>query len=272
VGASAIDARDAALHSASFSLHAAADAVPKILVADDNPLSLRFFEAALTELGWTVTLAADGIEAVAAATTERFDALLLDARMPRLDGRGALAHLRSERGPSRDAVAIATTAEAGERVRTALIAEGFADVVTKPVTLATLRETIARNAGSFQSIRAQPEASGSARTLDDAQAFAAAGGDATIVAALRGLLVAELDALPGEAAAMAARNDVEALRDRLHRLDASAGFCGAPALVSAGAALRAAIEDGAWPSDAVARFLAACADVRAALVSVAAAK
>ena len=86
---------------------------------------------------------------------------------------------------------------------------------------------------------------------------------------VRGLLVAELDALPAELAAVSASGDVAALRDRLHRLDASAGFCGAPALASAGAALRAAIEDDTVPPDAVAVFLTACADVRAALAGAA---
>ena len=243
--------------------------MPSILVADDNPLSLRFFEEALTQLGCAVTLAADGIDAVAAADAQRFDALLLDARMPRLDGRGALARVRSKAGPSRDAVAIATTAEVGERVRAALVAEGFADVVTKPVTLAALRDAIVRNVGPLDEARIARRDSARPSALDDAQAFAAAGGNATIVAALRGLFVAELDALPAELAAVSASGDVAALRDRLHRLDASAGFCGAPALASAGAALRAAIEDDTVPPDAVAVFLTACADVRAALAGAA---
>jgi CheY-like chemotaxis protein len=239
--------------------------VPKILVADDNPLSLRFFEDALTQLGCAVTLAGDGIEAIAAAQDQRFDAMLLDARMPRLDGRGALARVRSEPGPSRDAVAIATTAEIGERVRDALVAVGFVDVVTKPVTLAALRDAIERNVGPLDGASAVKGGVAQWPALDDAQAFAAAGGNATIVSALRGLLVAELDALPGEVAAMSASGDVAALRDRLHRLDASAGFCGAPALASASAVLRAAIEDDTVLPDAVARFLAACSEVRVLL-------
>jgi CheY-like chemotaxis protein len=228
-----------------------------ILVADDNPVSLRFFAEALAQLGLACELAGDGVETVARAQRKRFDLLLIDARMPGLDGAEALARIRAMPGPSRDAVALATTADADERTRRDLVAAGFADIVTKPVSVDALRAAIALHVGSAEA---------ESRALDDARALAATGGDASILAALRGLLVAEIDALPAELADLAARRDFAALRDRLHRLDASAGFCGAPGLARAGATLRAALGDtAAWPHAAVADFLAACADVRGAL-------
>jgi CheY-like chemotaxis protein/HPt (histidine-containing phosphotransfer) domain-containing protein len=238
------------------------NAVPNILVADDNPVSLRFFADALAALGVSSELAHDGIETVARASRTRFDLLLIDARMPGLDGSEALARIRAEAGPSQDAVALATTAEAGEAARLRLVEAGFAGVIAKPVTVDALRAAL---------VRYLPDAGGGAQSgadgLDDARALAATGGDASIVAALRGLLIAELDALPAEIADFGARSDVAALRDRLHRLDASAGFCGAPALADACAALRKACDTGAgWPVAATDAFLAACADVRARLV------
>jgi HPt (histidine-containing phosphotransfer) domain-containing protein len=58
----------------------------------------------------------------------------------------------------------------------------------------------------------------------------------------------------------------------LHRIDASAGFCGAPALVRAAARLRSVLGEGTqWPRDAVATFLSACANVRRALEAASAA-
>jgi len=58
------------------------------------------------------------------------------------------------------------------------------------------------------------------------------------------------------------------LRDRLHRLDASAGFCGTPALARANAILRATVDaQNVWPKAAIADFLAACAAVRAKLIA-----
>jgi CheY-like chemotaxis protein/HPt (histidine-containing phosphotransfer) domain-containing protein len=233
--------------------------VPNILVADDNPVSLRFFADALAQLGASTELAHDGLDTVARASRTRFDLLLLDARMPGLDGAEALARIRSGAGPSQAATALATTAEAGDAARSRLVEAGFAGVIAKPVTVDALRAALARH------LPATGSAAGS-HELDDAHALAATGGDASILAALRGLLIAELDALPTEIARFGERGDVAALRDRLHRLDASAGFCGAPALAAASATLRTAVDAGdAWPRAAVDAFLASCADVRARL-------
>ena len=229
--------------------------MPNILVADDNPVTLAFFADALAALGMSSELAGDGVETVARAMRTRFDLLLLDARMPGLDGAEALARIRAAPGPSCEAPALATTAEAGEDARLQLVEAGFVGVIAKPVTLDALRAALAPHLSADGGYG-----------LDDTRALAATGGDASILAALRGLLIVELDALPGEIGAMAKLNDVAGLRDRLHRLDASAGFCGAPALTDACTKLRTAFEARTdWPQGAAAEFLAACAEVRARL-------
>lgn len=240
--------------------------MPNVLVADDNPVSLRFFAEALAQLGFACELARDGLETVAEAQRTRFDLLLLDARMPGLDGVQALARIRALPGPSRDAIALATTADAGEATRRDLTEAGFVDVITKPVSVNALRAALARQLSERpHGVRPATDRIDEG-DLDDAGALAATGGDASILAALRGLLVTELDTLPDELTDIAARTDVAALRDRLHRLDASAGFCGTPGLVRAGARLRSALDtEPAWPDAAATEFLSACADVRAAL-------
>ena len=241
--------------------------VPNILVADDNPVSLRFFAEALAQLGFACELARDGLETVAEAKRTRFDLLLLDARMPGLDGVQALARIRASPGPSRDAAALATTADASEATRRDLVDAGFVEVVAKPVTVSALRAALARHLGESTQDASQPAGLDEEDDLDDAGALAATGGDVSILAALRGLLMRELDALPAELADIASRADFAALRDRLHRLDASAGFCGTPALVGAGAKLRSALDAGdGWPHAAAKDFLAASASVRATLV------
>lgn len=227
---------------------------PRVLVADDNPLSLAFFDEALQALGCRTACAADGIQALALARADAFDLLLLDVRMPGLDGIQTLTRLRAEPGPSRTAAAIATTAAA--QPPAGLSAAGFARVLHKPVDLAGLRRLLADHLPGAATVP----------RLDDAQALAVAGGDASIVAALRRLLAAELDALPAEVASIDAARDADALRERLHRLDASAGFCGVPVLGDAGARLRTALAAGDWPQSDIAQFLHLCSGVRALLV------
>jgi len=241
--------------------------VPNVLVADDNPVSLRFFADALAQIGLQCAVANDGIEAAAHAERERFDLLLLDAQMPGLDGSQALARIRARPGPSRDAVALATTADASAATRATLLQAGFAEVVAKPVTVQVLSAALSRHLPYLHGEAAVAPKS-TTEQLDERGALTAAGGDAAIVTALRSLLVGELDALPAELADLEARSDIAGLRDRLHRLDASAGFCGAPALARAGTALRAALDAQAgWPRAACADFLALCADVRGQLTA-----
>lgn len=247
--------------------------MPTILIADDNPLSLRFLADALAGAQVTCVCVADGAAAVREANSRPFDLLLLDARMPGLDGADALCAIRASNGPSRESPALATTADPDRGRRDELRAAGFLDVLPKPTSVAALRTAVA-----FCLNSQGPDAAGhSSQTqrgdssnapvekddaLDDEQALCAVGGDQGILATLRELLMGELDALPTELADFQARNDDQALRDRLHRLDASAGFCGAPGLRTASARLRATLHDKQWPEAAAARFLEACATLR----------
>ncbi|MEP7097189.1 MAG: response regulator [Dokdonella sp.] len=225
----------------------------RILVADDNPLSLRFLADALAGMGHEIVEAEDGGVALARADESACDVLLFDARMPNLGGAQALALIRTQAGLSQHAIALATTADNDRATHATLRAAGFVDVLVKPLDVNTLRSAIAQQVPGFGV---------GDESFDDSQALAAAGGDAAIVTALRGLFAIELESLPSELARFCERQDATAVRERLHRLDASAGFCGVPALVRAAATLRSALDRSAWPSIALVQFHAACERTR----------
>ncbi|HET6545660.1 MAG TPA: response regulator [Rhodanobacteraceae bacterium] len=243
--------------------------MPHALVADDNPLSLRFFADALATLGIDCVAVADGNAAVAHAGARRFDLLLLDARMPGLTGTDALSLIRTGTGKSRTAIALATTAADDANARADLLRAGFAEVLPKPLPLQTLCAAITRHIARAPPRDDDPVASPAAvgeGGLDDSRALSAAGGDSNIVDALRALLAAELAGLPAEFARHAQRRDQAAIEARLHRLDASAGFCGASRLARAIDTLRTALaRSEPWPTGAVADFLGVCETVRIAL-------
>ena len=231
-----------------------------ILVADDNPLSLLFFREAIAVAGHESIAEVDGLAARDAAQNQLFDLIVLDARMPGLDGVQTLAEIRAGNGLNRSTPALVTTAEAAAD-RRAMRDHGFLDVIYKPIGIAALHATLARH------LPGSSDRFGAGTVLDDALAAAKTGGNASIIAALRGLFAGELDALPDELDGFAAKTDREALLDRLHRLDASAGFCGAPALSQAIAAFRKQIEaETAWPHAAQADLLATCMLTRRAIV------
>jgi CheY-like chemotaxis protein len=238
--------------------------IARVLVADDNPLSLRFFCSALATLEIECIEATDGTMALGLSDRDAFDLLLLDARMPGLGGIEVLTGIRAHGGPSQNATALATTANDDPAAHAALREAGFVDVLVKPLGVTALRAALDRYlpvAGS-RTLSKREEL-----WLDEDQALAAAGGDRAIVLALRGLLVRELELLPAELTLISERRDANALRERLHRLDASAGFCGVRQLARAGAMLRTALDAPTWPEESVARFLDTCDRARAQLAT-----
>lgn len=219
-----------------------------MLVADDDPVSLRFLEAAIVRCGCDAVTAVDSASALAAAARSVFALLLLDRRMPGSDAIGLLRELRA-RGVH--APAIATSAEFGSEVAAELRAAGFADLLAKPAGLAEIAALLAR----YVTLPLRPDhvvADSVTRgepLLDDKSALIAIGGDADALAALRALFRGELDSIIADLDGNRA-TDPPALRERLHRLAASCGFCGAAALRAS--AVRLDHELAAIGADAVA--------------------
>jgi CheY-like chemotaxis protein len=84
----------------------------RVLIVDDNPANRELVGAILTALGAEVAEAVDGEEGVAAAAAAPFDAILMDLRMPRLDGAQAALRIRSGGGPNAATPIIAFSADA----------------------------------------------------------------------------------------------------------------------------------------------------------------
>lgn len=216
----------------------------KLLVVDDDPVSRQFFAEVLTRAGNTVRCAGDGNTTFALATAETFDALLLDLHLPDDHGENVLRRLRdSVQAASRDAIAIATSAELTKTLRSDLLAAGFAEVLHKPVAADKLIALMVAIVPACAECLMVPASLTNNRTieppmLDDERALSITG-DATIVAALRSLLAAELVSLEVELQTAIENANGTVVRDRLHRLRASCGFCGASALAAAGDRLRA---------------------------------
>ena len=82
----------------------------RVLVAEDTPANQIVARALLEKLGHEVEIVGDGGEAVSAARTTRFDAILMDVQMPTVDGYTATRAIRAEPGASREAHVIALTA------------------------------------------------------------------------------------------------------------------------------------------------------------------
>lgn len=116
----------------------------RVLLAEDNPINALLARTLLTRAGCVVTTVQDGEEAVAIAGAGVFDLILLDIRMPRLDGFEAAIRIRAGGGPSAAAPMIALTADAGEEERAHAAKAGMDDFITKPIDANRLLQVAAR--------------------------------------------------------------------------------------------------------------------------------
>ncbi|MBS1873692.1 MAG: PAS domain S-box protein [Acidobacteria bacterium] len=115
-----------------------------VLLVDDNTVNQRVGVAMLMKLGCVVATAADGEEAVSLAARRRFDAILMDCKMPRMDGYEATRAIRSTGEPSGRTPIIALTASAMEEDRRRCEAAGMDDYLTKPIQLELLCQALSR--------------------------------------------------------------------------------------------------------------------------------
>ena len=128
-----------------------ADAAPKlrslrILVAEDNPTNRLLIETRLRRAGHRPEMVDDGQQALAAASSEDFDLILMDMQMPVLDGMGATRAIRALADARRNRIPIiALTADALPELRDEYMASGLDDYQTKPIDWVALDAAILRN-------------------------------------------------------------------------------------------------------------------------------
>jgi two-component system CheB/CheR fusion protein len=115
----------------------------RILLAEDGRANQVLVHHAMRKRGHEVVMANDGHEAVQLAGSERFDLILMDVQMPRLDGLQATAAIRALPGiPRVPIVALTAHAMPGDRER--CVAAGMDDYLAKPLDLKILVETVER--------------------------------------------------------------------------------------------------------------------------------
>ncbi|MFN4177601.1 ATP-binding protein [Phenylobacterium sp.] len=103
----------------------------RILAVDDNPQNLEIVRSILRPLGVELTEAGSGAQAVEAAKIAPFDLILMDLRMPEVDGWAAAGAIRDGDGPNRDAPILAFSADVAPDRRGAMGV--FQDLVRKPI-------------------------------------------------------------------------------------------------------------------------------------------
>ncbi|WP_249672474.1 ATP-binding protein [Pseudomonas abieticivorans] len=115
----------------------------RVLLVEDNPVNQTVIDAMLRSLGFRVTVVGDGALAVHEAATQPFDAVLMDCRLPILDGYEATRKIRQL--PELHALPIiALTANALLGDREACLSAGMNDYLAKPFKRVDLQQILQR--------------------------------------------------------------------------------------------------------------------------------
>ena len=114
----------------------------KILIVEDHPLHMRLMEMTLKDKGYTLLRAVDGLEGLAIAERERPDLILMDIRLPKMNGFEVARRIRAN-PELRHIPIIALTAHAMASDRENLARYGCDVYITKPIDTRELPRVIA---------------------------------------------------------------------------------------------------------------------------------
>ena len=210
----------------------------RVLLVEDNAVNQKLASSLLERRGHTVTVAANGHEALAALERESFDLVLMDVQMPVMGGFEATARIRErERASGAHQLIVAMTAHAMKGDRERCLDAGMDDYLTKPLDSRRLYALI-------EEISARIDSCPAAMPAVSDQLLARVGGDHELLAEISRLFVDDApNHLERIGAAIAAR-DGEALRRAAHALKGAAANFDADHVVDAARRLEEIGRDG----------------------------
>lgn len=120
----------------------------KVLLCEDNELNQRLIEAILTEKGYRIDIAGNGVTGIELFKKNEYDIVLMDLQMPRQDGRETTRIIRQElKSP---VPVIALTANFLNTEREKCLQDGMNDYLSKPFKKSDLFEMISRWIGKYK--------------------------------------------------------------------------------------------------------------------------
>jgi signal transduction histidine kinase/DNA-binding response OmpR family regulator len=217
----------------------------RILLAEDNAINQKVALLMLEKLGYFADVATDGLQAVQAVERRPYDLVLMDLRMPEMDGIEATRQISRRVDASVRPLVVALTANATAEDREACFKAGMVDFMSKPLQLDTLHAALAR-AGEFVESVGKP-----AHGDDEADDTTIAHGQAErdlfdddLLAELTDLFREQLDACLVSIRKAIAEGRSEAIPQPAHLLKGSASVFGASRMAQICTQMEKAGRDG----------------------------
>lgn len=222
-----------------------------VLLAEDFPDTRRLIVETISACGADVEAVDNGEAAVQAASGRAFDVILMDIRMPKMDGERATQELR-RRGCLVPIIALTASTEESERHR--LLEAGFDDLFQKPITLDRLVDEVSAYLRGEDSPELAAEDS-------DGRPSVRIGLDHPRLKAAQTEFVAQLPGRLEEITTAAQAHDLSLACERLHQLAGSGGIHGLmPISEEAARLLALAKRDALGPPHEALRRLAQLVD------------
>ena len=114
----------------------------RVLFVEDNEVNRRVVKEMLTAGGIDMSEAEDGAAGLEMIEANEYDLVLMDLRMPGMDGMTAIRHIRARSDDKAKVPVIVVTADAGSTIDADCKAAGADEVILKPVSMTNLYDTI----------------------------------------------------------------------------------------------------------------------------------
>ena len=203
-----------------------------ILIAEDVVYNRRLLEVLLSRAGYKTISCSDGAQAVGLARQNLFGLIILDMRMPRIDGLEAARLIRNIPHHLSTPI-ISLTAQTGENEIQHCLQAGCTDYLSKPLQERDLLETVGKYlpAPRWSDQTEQGDSSDIPQSLKDAPLKSQLANDAELMKAVAGY-VRELPRLLNEMIQCLHRGAFDELADLGHNLKGSSGLAGYPDLAA----------------------------------------
>ena len=217
----------------------------KVMAVDDNPANLKLISALLHEQVETVVTCKNGIDAVQQATEQKFDIILMDIQMPKMDGVMACKEIRKTvLNAQTPVVAVTAHAMTGERER--LISEGMDDYLTKPIEEHVLQQVIIHwspltdksdvekieiLADAIPELHVEEASCDKSSSIDWEAALKQSAGKEELAKEMLEMLIEFIPEVDGWIEkALEGNSSTEELCHYIHKLHGSSSYCGVPRL------------------------------------------
>jgi len=116
----------------------------QVLFVEDDPMNRRVVKDMLRVVGANMAEAEDAETGLRMIDESDYDIVLMDLRMPGMDGITAIRHIRAKAAPKSGLPVIVVTADTAVDLRERCIAAGADDVILKPVAMGALLNAMGR--------------------------------------------------------------------------------------------------------------------------------